>query len=59
MHTETQTMTPELPVLTETIISVTEAAERKIGELQEEEGKQESGLRVRAGRRLLRGFSTA
>ena len=46
MHTETQTMTPEAPVLTETIISVTEAAAGKIRELLAEEGKSESGLRV-------------
>ena len=46
MHTETQTMTPEIPVLTETIITVTEAAAGKIRELLAEEGKHESGLRV-------------
>ena len=46
MHTETQTMTPEVPVLTETIITVTEAAAGKIRELLAEEGKHESGLRV-------------
>ena len=46
MHTETQTMTPDAPVLTETIITVTEAAAGKIRELLNEEGKTESGLRV-------------
>ena len=46
MHTETQTMTPDAPVMTETIITVTEAAAGKIRELLAEEGKNESGLRV-------------
>ena len=43
---ETQTITPEAPVFTETIITVTEAAAGKIRELLTEEGKTESGLRV-------------
>lgn len=44
---ETQTITPEaVPVLTESIINVTEAAAGKIRELLAEEGKAESGLRV-------------
>ena len=43
---ETQTITPEVPVFTETIITVTEAAAGKIRELLSEEGKNESGLRV-------------
>jgi iron-sulfur cluster insertion protein len=44
---ETQTFTPEAaPFLSETIITVTEAAAGKIRELLSEEGKTESGLRV-------------
>jgi len=43
---ETQTFTPEAPVLTETLITVTESAAGKIRELLSEEGKAESGLRV-------------
>jgi iron-sulfur cluster insertion protein len=44
---ETQTITPEAaPFLSETIITVTEAAAGKIRELLSEEGKSESGLRV-------------
>ena len=43
---ETQTITPEAPVYTETIITVTESAAGKIRELLSEEGKTESGLRV-------------
>jgi iron-sulfur cluster insertion protein len=43
---ETQTITPDAPVLTESIINVTEAAAGKIRELLSEEGKHESGLRV-------------
>src|SRR4029453_3437238 len=43
---ETQTITPDAPVLPETIITVTEAAAGKIRELLSEEGKNESGLRV-------------
>ena len=43
---ETQTITPETPVVTESIINVTEAAAGKIRELLAEEGKTESGLRV-------------
>ena len=46
MHTETHTTTPDAPVLTESIITVTEAAAGKIRELLSEEGKTESGLRV-------------
>ena len=45
MQTETQTVTPEVPVV-ESIITVTEAAAGKIRELLSEEGKAESGLRV-------------
>src|ERR671913_785914 len=43
---ETQTITPEVPVHVETVITVTEAAAGKIRELLTEEGKTESGLRV-------------
>jgi iron-sulfur cluster insertion protein len=43
---ETQTITPEVPVMPETLINVTEAAAGKIRELLSEEGKTESGLRV-------------
>ena len=43
---ETQTITPEVPVIPETVINVTEAAAGKIRELLTEEGKAESGLRV-------------
>jgi len=43
---ETQTITPEVPVMPETLINVTEAAAGKIRELLSEEGKAESGLRV-------------
>jgi iron-sulfur cluster insertion protein len=44
---ETQTITPEAPVFTDTpLINVTEAAAGKIRELLNEEGKLESGLRV-------------
>ena len=44
---ETQTITPEAPVFTDTpLINVTEAAAGKIRELLNEEGKTESGLRV-------------
>ena len=44
---ETQTITPETPVFTDTpLINVTEAAAGKIRELLNEEGKTESGLRV-------------
>jgi iron-sulfur cluster insertion protein len=43
---ETQTITPETPVFTPSLINVTEAAAGKIRELLNEEGKAESGLRV-------------
>jgi len=43
---ETQTITPEAPVFTESVITVTESAAGKIRELLSEEGKAESGLRV-------------
>ena len=43
---DTQTMTPDAPVLTGTVINVTEAAAGKIRELLSEEGKTDSGLRV-------------
>ena len=44
---ETQTLTtPEAPVFTQAIITVTESAAGKIRELLSEEGKHESGLRV-------------
>ena len=46
MQTETTTLTPDVPVVTESIITVTEAAAGKIRELLSEEGKAESGLRV-------------
>src|SRR5687767_15352027 len=46
MQTETHTLTPETPAVTETLINVTEAAAGKIRELLTEEGKTESGLRV-------------
>jgi iron-sulfur cluster insertion protein len=43
---ETQTITPDVPIVPETVINVTEAAAGKIRELLAEEGKTESGLRV-------------
>ena len=46
MQTETQTMTPEAPVMAQGLITVTESAAGKIRELLSEEGKLESGLRV-------------
>src|SRR5919112_242741 len=46
MQTETTTLTPEVPAVTESVINVTEAAAGKIRELLSEEGKTESGLRV-------------
>jgi iron-sulfur cluster insertion protein len=46
MHTETTTLTPETPAVTESVITVTEAAAGKIRELLAEEGKTDSGLRV-------------
>jgi iron-sulfur cluster insertion protein len=46
MQTETTTLTPETPAVTESVITVTEAAAGKIRELLTEEGKPESGLRV-------------
>ena len=46
MQTETTTLTPETPAVTESVITVTEAAAGKIRELLTEEGKTESGLRV-------------
>src|SRR4029453_1054868 len=46
MQTDTQTLTPEAPVATPSLITVTEAAAGKIRELLTEEGKNESGLRV-------------
>ena len=46
MQTETQTVTPQAPVFTQSLITVTEAAAGKIRELLTEEGKTESGLRV-------------
>ena len=46
MQTETTTLTPEVPAVTESVITVTEAAAGKIRELLSEEGKNESGLRV-------------
>ena len=46
MQTETQTVTPQAPVFTQSLITVTEAAAGKIRELLSEEGKTESGLRV-------------
>ena len=46
MQTETQTLTPEAPVATPSVITVTEAAAGKIRELLSEEGKTDSGLRV-------------
>src|SRR5687767_15811248 len=45
MQTET-TLTPVTPAVTESVITVTEAAAGKIRELLTEEGKTESGLRV-------------
>ena len=39
-------MTPEAPVVTPSVITVTEAAATKIRELLAEEGKADSGLRV-------------
>ena len=46
MNTETHTITPEMPVMTDPMITVTESAAGKIRELLSEEGKLESGLRV-------------
>src|SRR5919112_2364340 len=46
MQAETHTLTPETPTVTESIITVTEAAAGKIRELLAEEGKAGSGLRV-------------
>jgi iron-sulfur cluster insertion protein len=49
MHTDTATATSfdaPVPVLTPSIVNVTEAAAGKIRELLVEEGKAESGLRV-------------
>lgn len=46
MNTETHTITPDLPVMTKPIITVTESAAGKIRELLSEEGKLEKGLRV-------------
>ena len=46
MQTETHIPTPAVPAVTETVITVTEAAAGKIRELLTEEGKTESGLRV-------------
>lgn len=46
MQTATQTITPEAPVMTPAIITVTEAAAGKIRELLTEENKTKSGLRV-------------
>ena len=46
MQTETQTLTPEAPVATPSVITVTEAAAGKNRELLSEEGKTDSGLRV-------------
>ena len=46
MNTETHTLTPTAPPMTDPMISVTESAAGKIRELLAEEGKLESGLRV-------------
>jgi iron-sulfur cluster insertion protein len=46
MNTETQTITPDMPMMTDPLITVTESAAGKIRELLSEEGKLESGLRV-------------
>ena len=46
MNTETHTITPAMPVMTDPMITVTESAAGKIRELLSEEGKLESGLRV-------------
>ena len=47
MHTDTATpLDAPVPMLTQSIINVTEAAAGKIRELLVEEGKAESGLRV-------------
>ena len=46
MQTETTTLTPATPAVTESFITVTEAAAGKIRELLQDEGKTESGLRV-------------
>ena len=43
---ETQTITPEVPIVPESVINVTESAAGKIRELLAEEGKTDSGLRV-------------
>jgi iron-sulfur cluster insertion protein len=46
MNTDMQTSTPEMPLMVDPQITVTEAAAGKIRELLSEEGKLESGLRV-------------
>jgi iron-sulfur cluster insertion protein len=46
MQTEITTLTPDVPAVTESLITVTEAAAGKIRDLLAEEGKNESGLRV-------------
>ena len=46
METQTQTITPDAPAITDALITVTEAAAGKIRELLNEEGKTQSGLRV-------------
>ena len=46
MNTETQTVTPPMPIMVDPMITVTESAAGKIRELLSEEGKLESGLRV-------------
>ena len=46
MQTDTTTLTPETPAVSESVITVTEAAAGKIRELLAEEGKTDSGLRV-------------
>ena len=43
---DTQTITPDAPALTESLITVTESAAGKIRELLAEEGKTESGIPV-------------
>ena len=46
MNTETHISTPDMPVMVDPMITVTESAAGKIRELLSEEGKLESGLRV-------------
>ena len=59
MQTETQTLTLNMPPMTDPMITVTESAAGKIRELLAEEGKLESGLRVFVQAAVARASSTA